>query len=81
MFENLIESKQKGQRTIGQTVMSLLVHGAIIFGAVKATQGVAESIKNRPVDTTMVFLKPPPGGGGGGAAGRGGAPRAGGAPA
>lgn len=60
MFENLIESKQKGTRTIGQTVLSLLVHGGLIFGAVKATQGVAETIKNRPIDTTMVFLKPPP---------------------
>ena len=60
MFENLIESKQKGTRTIGQTILSFLVHGAMIFGAVKATQGVAETIKNRPVDTTMVFLKPPP---------------------
>jgi protein TonB len=59
VFENLIESKQKGQRTIGQTVVSLLVHGAVIFAAVKATQGVAETINNRPVDTTMVFLKPP----------------------
>ena len=59
MFENLLESKQKGQRTLGQTVLSLLVHGLIIVGAVKATQGVAETIKNRPVDTTMVFLKPP----------------------
>jgi periplasmic protein TonB len=60
VFENLIESKQKGTRTIGQSILSVLVHGAIIFGAVKATQGVAETIKNRPVDTTMVFLKPPP---------------------
>ena len=60
MFENLIESKQKGTRTIGQTILSVLVHGGLIFGAVKATQGVAESIANRPVDTTMVFLKPPP---------------------
>jgi len=60
VFENLIESKQKGTRTIGQTILSVLVHGGLIFGAVKATQGVAESIANRPVDTTMVFLKPPP---------------------
>ena len=60
MFENLIESKQKGTRSLGQTVLSVLVHGAIIFGAVRATQGVAETLKNRPVDTTMVFLKPPP---------------------
>jgi protein TonB len=60
VFENLIESKQKGTRTIGQTVLSVLVHGGLILGAVKATQGVAETIKNRPIDTTMVFLKPPP---------------------
>ena len=59
MFENLIESKQKNQRTVGQTVLSFLIHGLIIVGAIKATQGVAESVKNRPVDTTMVFLKPP----------------------
>jgi protein TonB len=60
VFENLIESKPKAARTVGQTVMSVLVHCLIIFAAVKATQGVAETIKNRPVDTTMVFLKPPP---------------------
>jgi protein TonB len=60
VFENLIESKQKGTRSLGQTVLSVLVHGAIIFGAVRATQGVAETMKNRPIDTTMVFLKPPP---------------------
>jgi hypothetical protein len=48
VFENLIESKPKGTRTIGQTVMSVIVHALIIFGAVKATQGVAETIKNRP---------------------------------
>jgi periplasmic protein TonB len=59
VFENLIESKQRSPKTMGQTVLSILLHGLIIFGAVKATQGVAETIKNRPVDTTMVFLKPP----------------------
>ncbi|HEY9015197.1 MAG TPA: hypothetical protein VIM84_09065, partial [Gemmatimonadales bacterium] len=59
MFENLIESSHKKQKSAGQTALSLLFHGLVIFGAVKATQGVAESVKNRPVDTTMVFLKPP----------------------
>ena len=59
MFENLIESKQKKQRTAGQTILSVVLHVLLIIGAVKATQGVAETIKNRPVDTTMVFLKPP----------------------
>jgi protein TonB len=59
VFENLIESKQKSKRTLGQTAVSVLIHGALLFGAVKATQGVAESMSDRPVDTTMVFLKPP----------------------
>jgi protein TonB len=60
VFENLLESKAKKQRTVGQTILSLVLHGLLIFAAVKATQGVAETVKNRPVDTTMVFLKPPP---------------------
>jgi protein TonB len=60
VFENLIESKPKASRTLGQSVLSVIVHVGLIFGAVKATQGVAESIANRPIDTTMVFLKPPP---------------------
>ncbi|HEU4649517.1 MAG TPA: TonB family protein [Gemmatimonadales bacterium] len=59
MFENLIESKSKSQKTFGQTLLSFVIHGLVIFGAVKATQGVAETIKEKPVDTTMVFLKPP----------------------
>jgi len=60
VFENLIESKQRTSRTFGQSLLSVLVHVGVIFAAVKATQGVAETIANRPVDTTMVFLKPPP---------------------
>ena len=39
MFENLIESKQKSQRTLGQTVLSVVLHVLLVFGAVKATQG------------------------------------------
>lgn len=59
MFENLIESSNKGQKSFGQSVLSLIIHGAVIFGAVKATQGAAEEIKQRVIDTTLVFLKPP----------------------
>src|SRR5688572_22059771 len=59
MFENLVESQVKRQRSWGQSVLSVVVHAAVIFGAVKATQGVAETIRERPIDTTMVFLKPP----------------------
>ncbi len=59
MFENLLESKSKKQRTFGQTLLSVGLHGLIIFAAVKATQSAAESVKDKPIDTTMVFLKPP----------------------
>lgn len=59
MFENLIESSGKRKRSLGQSFVSLVIHGAVIFGAIKATQGVAEEIADRPIDTTMVFLKPP----------------------
>jgi periplasmic protein TonB len=59
VFDNLIESKAKSQKTFLQSAISLALHGLLIFGAIKATQGVAETVANRPVDTTMVFLKPP----------------------
>jgi TonB family protein len=59
VFENLIESKQKSQRTLGQTALSLLLHGLIVVGAGTGRRGVAEPIKYRPVDTRRVELKPP----------------------
>lgn len=59
MFDNLIESKAKRQTTLGQTVVSVLLHAALIFGAIKATQGVAETIAERN-DTLVTFLTPPP---------------------
>jgi len=60
VFDNLIESKAKRQTTLGQTLVSVVLHGALIFGAIKATQGVAETIAAREIDTTMSFLRPPP---------------------
>jgi periplasmic protein TonB len=60
VFENLIESKPKAKKSVGQTIVSLLVHAAVIFAAVKVTTGAAETIKDIVADTTMVFLKPPP---------------------
>ena len=59
MFENLIESNRKRRSSLSQQAASLVLHVGIIFGAVKATQGAAEVIKDIKVDTTMVFLKPP----------------------
>jgi len=54
MFDNLVESRGKQQRSWRQAVASVSVHGAVIFAVVKATQGAAEVI--RPTaDTSMVF--------------------------
>lgn len=59
MFENLIESKAKRQRSLGQTVMSVAVHAGLALLAIKATQIGASTVKEIVADTSMVFLKPP----------------------
>ncbi len=59
MFENLIESKPQKQRTVGQTITSAVLHVVVIYGALQATSGAAETLKAILQDTTMVFLKPP----------------------
>ena len=59
MFEQLIESNHKRKASLSQTVISFALHAGLIFGAVKATQGVAEGVRDIVVDTTMIFLKPP----------------------
>ena len=59
MFDTLIESKPKKQRTAGQTVFSLIIHGLLIAGAIKVTAGAAERLEDQLADTTMVFLTPP----------------------
>jgi len=59
MFENLIESKPKRQKTTKQVVMSGILHAGLLYGAVTLTANAAEQIKAINADTTMVFLKPP----------------------
>lgn len=59
MFENLIASKPKKQRTFGQMIGSGILHIVLGYGAIKATTGAAETLKQVLQDTTMVFLKPP----------------------
>jgi len=60
VFENLVESKPHGKKSVGQTVLSLVVHGVVIVAAVKVTDLSASKIREIVADTTMVFLKPPP---------------------
>ncbi len=59
MFENLIESQPKRSKSASQTFASLVIHIALGYGAIKATSGAAEKLKDILQDTTMVFLKPP----------------------
>jgi protein TonB len=59
VFEVLVESKPKKQRTVGQLLTSLVVHVLLITGAVMATKGAAEVVRERLQDTTLVFLEPP----------------------
>ena len=58
MFENLIESKQKRFTSAKQSIISFVLHGVVIFAAVKATTGAAEQLREILQDTTLVFLKP-----------------------
>ncbi len=61
MFENLIESKPKKERTIGQTILSVVVHAALIVGAIKATQGAAGIVQEKiAAQADFVLNEPPP---------------------
>jgi len=59
VFEILVESKPAKQRTAGQFATSVVVHVLLITGAVMATKGAAEVVRDRNADTTLVFLEPP----------------------
>ena len=59
MFNELIASNVKKQRSLRQGVLSMVLHVAIIYGVVMVTQGAAETIRKIMVDTTLVFLAPP----------------------
>ncbi len=59
MFEVLVESKPKKERSAAQFVASVVIHVLLITGAVMATKGAAEVVRDRLADTTLVFLEPP----------------------
>lgn len=59
MFENLVASKVTEKKPFGSAVMSVAIQAALLYGAVVATRGAAETIREIIQDTTMVFLEPP----------------------
>jgi protein TonB len=63
MFDDLIESKPKKQKTVGQTAMSVVIHVLLVLGAIKATQGAAEAVADRnerPIEFVVNTPPPPP---------------------
>ncbi len=60
MFENLIESKPKKERTLLQTAMSVGLHTLLILAAIKATAGVAETAQKIIQQETSFLLPPEP---------------------
>jgi protein TonB len=62
MFNNLIESKRKSQRTFGETIVSIGLHAVLItlavYGTLSAGQKVVE--KNRQEEVTFAKAPPPP---------------------
>jgi protein TonB len=63
MFNNLLESKKKKQRSLGSTIFSGFVHAALIGGAVYATAHAAveaEKPKQEKIDFVEVKKDEPP---------------------
>lgn len=62
MFENLIESKPKKERSWKQLILSAVVHSILFVGAIYATKGAAEVVQKMRTDSLDVFVSntPPP---------------------
>src|ERR1043166_6222295 len=63
MFDNLIESQAKAQKRTGGTAASLVIHGILIFAAVKGTLAATskfEKAKEQKVEFVQVKEEPPP---------------------
>jgi protein TonB len=59
VFDTLIASKPKRQKSLGETIFSVVIHVVLIIAAVKATSAAEVKIREIIADTSMVLLKPP----------------------
>jgi periplasmic protein TonB len=59
MFNQLIESKRKRQRSIGGSLFSLVAHGVLILAAVKLTTGVTDAAQKKDQKVEFVEIKKP----------------------
>ncbi len=60
MFDQLVESRPRRERTAGGMLVSVVVHGVMITGAAIATSSVAEPPSASARDTTLFVMRPPP---------------------
>jgi TonB family protein len=63
MFDNLVESNPKNRKIGGvfsSSMMSMVIHGLLIYGAVVATTKVREIVAQAKQDTMMIFLENKP---------------------
>ena len=63
MFDNLIETKKKKERTLGGTIISVVVHavaiGAAVYGTLNAREAILEKPKVEKVDFVEVKKEEP----------------------
>jgi protein TonB len=63
MFDNLIETKKKKERSVGGTVISVVIHaiaiGAAVYGTLNASQAILEKPKAEKVDFVEVKKEEP----------------------
>jgi len=59
VFDNLVVSKPKRARSVKETAFSVVLHVILVYAAIKATAGAAETLNKVLTDTTVVFLEPP----------------------
>lgn len=59
MFDHLVASKPKRQRSVGETIVSLVLHGVIIVAAVKVSAAAPAKIREIIQDTTAFVLEEP----------------------
>jgi protein TonB len=59
VFDNLVVSKPKRARSVKETMFSVGLHIVLVYAAIRATAGAAETLNKVLTDTTVVFLEPP----------------------
>ncbi|MEO5825753.1 MAG: TonB family protein [Gemmatimonadales bacterium] len=60
MFDQLVESRPRRERTAGGMLVSVVVHGVLISGAAIATNSIAEPPAVIESESTLFVMRPPP---------------------